>query len=303
MQNLQLIDKLYVAFSRKATTSVLELDKVLIDHNPFNLLRVEDLYDKTKGFIPPYRQSDYFFIFIKKGSGKRSIGHLTFNIEDNTLAIVPPHVIHSSMYSEKPNGYFILFNADFFLQQCFSYKLLKSKKVLNPSPPYFIKLNVEQAITITTILETIIKECNGGLDGQNQMVAIKVLELLLLCDRFFIDNSDSDCTLYYSEILKKFNELIETNFTKHRNVWFYAKALHTHPNNLNHIVKKITGLTAKQTIINRLIMESKYLLAATTLSVKEIAYDLGFEDQNYFSSFFKKYQAVTPSNYRNQLSV
>ena len=41
----------------------------------------------------------------------------TFNIEDNTLAIVPPHVIHSSTYNAKPIGYFIRFNADFFLQQ------------------------------------------------------------------------------------------------------------------------------------------------------------------------------------------
>src|SRR4051812_42168335 len=123
MQNLQLIDELYVAFSKKATTPILDLDKVLLDRTPFNLLRVEDLYDKTKGLVPPYRDSDYFIIFIKNGSGNRSIGLFTFKIEDNTLAIVPPHVIHSSRYNSKPNGYFIRFNADFFLQQSFSYKL------------------------------------------------------------------------------------------------------------------------------------------------------------------------------------
>ena len=143
MQNLQLIHELHVAFTKKATTPILDLDKVLLDRNPFNLLRVEDLYDKTKGLVPPFRQSQYFIIFIKKGSGNRSIGLFTFKIEDNTLAIVPPHVIHSSRYNSKPNGYFIRFNADFFLQQSFYYKLLKSKKVLNPSPPYFIKLNVQ----------------------------------------------------------------------------------------------------------------------------------------------------------------
>src|SRR5438270_4563135 len=139
MQNLQLINELHVAFAKKATTPVLDLDKVLIYRDSFDLLRVEDLYDKTKGYIPPYRQSDYFIIFIKKGSGKRSIGQFTFKIEDNTLAIVPPRVIHHSTYCSRPNGYFIHFNADFFLQQSFSYKLLKSKKVLYPSPQHFIK--------------------------------------------------------------------------------------------------------------------------------------------------------------------
>ena len=95
--------------------------------------------------------------------------------------------------------------------------------------------------------------------------------------------------------------VIESNFSKHREVQFYADALHTHPNNLNHIVKKATGLTAKQTITNRLIIEAKYLLVSTTLSVKEIAYELGFEDANYFNSFFKKDQQTTPAQYRIQL--
>ena len=69
---------------------------------------------------------------------------------------------------------------------------------------------------------------------------------------------------------------------------------------MNHIVKKATGLTAKQTISKRIVIEAKYLLSSTTLSVKEIAYELGFEDANYFISFFKKEQQTTPTQYRTQ---
>jgi AraC family transcriptional activator of pobA len=300
MLDIALISELQVAFSKKVNSPVRDLDKILLYRDSFNLLRVEDLYDKTNGSIPPYRQSDYFIIFVKKGTGKRSIGQFTFKIEDNTLAIVPPRVIHASNYTSKPNGYFIRFNADFFLQQSFSYKLLKSKKVLNPSPQHFIKLTAEQASAITLIFETIIRECNGTLEEKRQMIAIKVLELLIFCDRF-MDNPNPDWKLGYPEISNRFNELVESNFTKHRDVQYYAEALHTHPNNLNHIVKKETGLTAKQTITNRLMLEAKYLLASTSISIKEIAYELGFEDANYFITYFKKHQKVTPSDYRNYL--
>lgn len=132
------------------------------------------------------------------------------------------------------------------------------------------------------------------------MIALKLLELLILCDRFFTHQDICDCTADYTEVILTFNELLETNFRHHRDVQFYAAAMHTHPNNLNHMVKKATGLTAKQTINNRLVIEAKYLLSSTTLTIKEIAYELGFEDPNYFISFFKKEQLATPSQYRLQ---
>lgn len=301
MQDTALIQELGHAFSKSVKDRVIDLDSFLLNRKSLSLLRLEDLYIKTKGIIPPFRQSEFLVLFVKEGAGKRSIGHYTFNIENNSLAIVPKHVIHAATYTGQPMGYLISFNPDFFLQQAFSYKLLNSKRVLKPSLQPFMVLTEEQANEITNIFEKIIEECDNGFEEKKQMVALKLLELLILCDRFFKEKAECDCTFDYSDILQTFNELIESNFVKHRDVYFYADALHTHPNNLNHIVKKATGLTAKQTIINRLIIEAKYLLVSTTLSIKEIAYELGFEDPNYFNSFFKKDQQATPASYRNQL--
>jgi len=295
-----LLKELQLAFSRPVKDGAIELDKFLFSRKAFNLLRLEDLYEKTKGVIPPFRQTDFLILFVRQGSGKRSIGHYTFDIQDNSLAIVSKRVIHASTYTSKPYGYLISFNPDFLLQQAFSYKMLSNRKVLNPSLQPFMVLSNEQAAEVTDIFEKIIEECNNGFEEKKQMVALKLLELLILCDRFFTEKAECDCTLEYSDTLHAFNDLIETNFTKHRNVQFYANELHTHPNNLNHIVKKATGLTAKQTITNRMIIEAKYLLASTSLSVKEIAYELGFEDPNYFISFFKKEESATPTHYRMQ---
>jgi AraC-like DNA-binding protein len=300
MQNQRLIQELQLAFSKGVKDGVIELDGKLMDRKDFNILRLEDLYLETKGVIPPFRQSDFMILFVKQGSGKRSIGHYTFTIEDNSLAVIPKRVIHAATYNSQPTGYLITFHPDFFLQQSFSYKLLDNKRVLKPSLQPFMVLSNEQATEMTDIFEKIIEECNSGFEEKKQMIALKLLELLLLCDRFFTEKAACDCTLGYSDLLQTFNELIESNFTRHRNVQFYADALNTHPNNLNYLVKKATGLTAKQTITNRLIIEAKYLLVSTSLTVKEIAYELGFEDANYFISFFKKDQHATPLLYRHQ---
>jgi AraC family transcriptional activator of pobA len=301
MRDPSIIKGLYQAFSKGKENGVLDLDNYFISRDTFNLARIEDLYGKTNGVIPPYRQSDVLIIFLKKGTGRRSIAHYTFDMQDNSLVIIPPRVIQAAKYTSQPQGYFIMFNSDFFLKQAFSYKLLNSKRVLKPTVLPIMKLSQEQGVEIAAIFEKIIEECDNGFEERKQMIALKLLELLILCDRYLSDIGKCDYTEGYGQILQTFNELIENNFTKHREVLFYANALHTHPNNLNHIVKKETGYTAKQTIINRLIIEAKYLLVSTTLSIKEIGYELGFEDANYFISFFKNEQSVTPLKFRNDL--
>jgi AraC-like DNA-binding protein len=300
MQDKQLIQELKFAFSKSVENGVIDLDRFFGTNQTLKVLRLEDLYVETKGIIPPFRVSDFLILFVKKGSGKRHISHYTFDITDNSLVVVPKHIIHAASYKSKPTGYLLAFSPDFLLDQSFPYKLLNTKRVLKPSLKPFMVLNNEQANEITAIFEKIIEECNSGFEEKKQMVALKLLELLLVCDRFFLEQDECDCTLEYSDTMETFNELIEENFRNHRDVQFYADAMHTHPNNLNHVVKKATGLTAKQTITNRLIIETKYLLASTNLTIKEIAYDLGFEDPNYFISFFKREEKATPAQYRMQ---
>ena len=95
-----------------------------------------------------------------------------------------------------------------------------------------------------------------------------------------------------------FNKLLQMNFTKERSVGFYAAALHMHPNRLNFLVKKYTGISAKQSIIDYTIAEAKFLLGSSSLTIKEISHQLGFDDPNYFSAFFRKKMKISPAQYR-----
>lgn len=114
MQDPRFIKELQLAFSKPVKDGVIDLDSFLINRHSFNLLRLEDLYVETKGIIPPYRQSDFFIIFVKQGAGKRSIGHYTFDIHARSLAVIPKRVIHAATYTSQPVGYLISFTPDFF---------------------------------------------------------------------------------------------------------------------------------------------------------------------------------------------
>jgi AraC family transcriptional regulator, transcriptional activator of pobA len=101
------------------------------------------------------------------------------------------------------------------------------------------------------------------------------------------------------EIIRRFIDLLEVNFPQERSVKFYAGQLTMHPNHLNSLIKKHTGLTAKESIQNRVLLEMKYLLHSTNLSIKEISNQVGFNDPNYFTSFFTRFENMSPGNYRS----
>jgi len=74
--------------------------------------------------------------------------------------------------------------------------------------------------------------------------------------------------------------------------------LNVTPNHLNKSVKSTTGKSATKWIDETILLEAKYLLYQTTLSINEIAMQVGHEDHSYFSRFFKKHEGITPIQYR-----
>ena len=115
---------------------------------------------------------------------------------------------------------------------------------------------------------------------------------MIRCERFFEEELHFEENLPSLEIVRKFVDLIEVNFSTERSVSFYASQLNVHPNYLNALIKKNTGLTAKESIQKKLLLEIKYLLHSTNLSIKEISNLIGFQDPNYFTVFFKRFENI-----------
>src|ERR1700761_7138122 len=133
------------------------------------------------------------------------------------------------------------------------------------------------------------------------MIAIKILEILINCDRLFSQAEQIVNERFYHPVVERFNSLLEANFTKERTVALYAAALNIHPNNLNFLIREHTGISAKQTINNRIITEAKYLLAHSDQNIKSIANQLGFEEAHNFSTFFRKNAGISPLAYKATL--
>ncbi|MBY0413903.1 MAG: AraC family transcriptional regulator, partial [Bdellovibrionales bacterium] len=104
-----------------------------------------------------------------------------------------------------------------------------------------------------------------------------------------------------SKFREDFNELVEKNYKREHSAEFYAKTLKLTTKGLTAKVKRIIGKNVRELIQERCILEGKRLLAYSDLSVSEIALELGFEDPNYFTRFFKSKAKINPGKFRQKV--
>ncbi|WP_042722984.1 helix-turn-helix domain-containing protein, partial [Flavobacterium sp. B17] len=100
--------------------------------------------------------------------------------------------------------------------------------------------------------------------------------------------------------LRKFSKLVEENYKTHHTVADYAEMLFITPKSLSKKIGLLSKETPNDIIKNRIILESKRLLAHTNMTVKEIAYSLNYEDDAYFVRFFTKNTGISPMSFRKQ---
>lgn len=117
-----------------------------------------------------------------------------------------------------------------------------------------------------------------------------------------LSDSDNEETLTTNtrRIFERFIELVEQHHGSERQLTFYAQKLCISPKYLSHVVKEVSGRTAKQWIDNMVILEAKVLLTTSHMNIQEISHRLNFPNQSFFGRFFKKANGVSPGDYRQR---
>jgi len=132
------------------------------------------------------------------------------------------------------------------------------------------------------------------------MVRALMLQVFILINRINTDNKETQQPLYNYTLLKTFQKLIEKNFVTLKLPKDYAELLYITPNHLNALCNDLLGISAGEVIRNRILLEAKRLLINLNLTISEISYQLNFNDNSYFTKFFKKYTGLTPEEFRKR---
>lgn len=256
-------------------------------------IRVEKLEERTKPTLPfPHRHDFYQVILVSQGSGTHQIDFDRFAVAKNQVFIMRPGQVHSWKLSKNIKGHVIEFNRDAILDKGLLTRLDNSKQA------FTIKDNDEFKFFLNTakILE---EEFSQAKELYNLCLRGYLTGLLAQLSRYSI----IDGFVYRPHsLIERFQNLVEEKFRKEHRVEFYAKELGTGAKSLTMQVTRALGKSPRDIIQERFILEAKRLLAYSNISINEIGANLGFEDANYFTRFFRLHQGITPLQFRKVAS-
>lgn len=269
------------------------------DSDHFFCLEIEEIMQMQHP-VPPSKHSCHTLIFISDGKHTMKLGYQEYTTIENEIVVVPAGQIFSlDNINNIHKGYICQFHPDILIRKYGSRELLNDFDFLKISGNPKISLSSEDVIAVTNILERLRKEYSDTPRADLNIVQSYLITLFYEMNKNAVKSSKG---ISASEMITtKFKELIHENIKTQHQVNYYSSLLNVTPNHLNKCVKTVTGKSAVKWIDDNILLEAKYLLFQTTLSVGEIATEVGFEDQSYFSRFFKKAEGVSPIRYRKMI--
>ena len=134
---------------------------------------------------------------------------------------------------------------------------------------------------------------------QLEMLQMMLKRILILCTRIYKNQKDfKSVELGKVDIIRDFNYLVEQHFKEKHTVAEYASLLNKSPKTISNLFKKVNDKTPLQLIQNRRMIEARRLLRHSDMAISEIGYEIGFNDVQTFSRFFKKHEGVSPSDFK-----
>ena len=244
--------------------------------------------------------NSYTIFWIKEGKGTYHIDFEEYSFEDNVLFFLSPGQVFSVDSEKIKEAYKLNFTRDFYCIQTHDKEIACNGVLFNnvyETP--FVKPCKEDIRKLDFILENLIEEFKQEETAQYDMLQSYLKQFIIHSVRIKKENhqlkDDKETKLF-----KDFSTLVDQNFTNLHSVTDYAARLGVSPKSLTKHFQKIGTQTPSDFIKQRIILEAKRKLIYTTFSVKEIAFDLGFNDPAYFTRFFTKATERSPLQFKKE---
>jgi len=255
-------------------------------------------------FEEGHRQQYYEIVWLKSGSGNHIIDTINYSYSGSVLFMLSPGQLHEIRPLEKGEGYVIKFLTSLFSNSQDSEEyLVKTGLFDNIQSEPLIKLNASTHSVLEDLLKKMEAEFNAE-EEDNEKILLAYLKILIthICrlKKITGKSEHAGVDLNFS-LFHQYKMEVERYFRTQHQVQEYAVKLMTQSRTLNSISKKFMNKTAGEVIADRLVLEAKRELYFNSKSIKEIGYDLGFEDPAYFTRFFKKQTGVSPQEFKMSL--
>lgn len=248
-------------------------------------------------FLQPHKKTQYFFLFIKKGTALHQVDMQAINVSDNQLLFVLPHQIHILSPHQENMEYYKM-SID---EQCLSLLPKSFPFLINPLQNQLVSIKADAVQRTSWAFESLCQLLRVK-DAPTTLILTYLDSLLTEINHAYFHNQRSQSVS--NEKLTKyiaFKLLVEKELTQHLTIEEICRRLAVNATYLYNIVKEFSGLSAKEYLNQRLILEAQRKLYYSETSVKEVAFELGFNDPDYFSRLFRKVTGHTVSQFVSEI--
>lgn len=270
----------------------------------FDIVSFKDLirFESEETLTKNHKVNFYALFFIKEGRGKHSIDFTDYEYSKGTILAIRKDQMHKFYLDDETEGFLLCFKEEFLNSYLNEIEVANAIQMFNElliSPK--TQLLEEDFDGIFRLIKGIEKEVLII----NDIYSFKLIRSLLhiLITLIYRLKSKGYNLAQQSKYLKdfiKFQNLLEEDYSKTKKVFDYASKLGFSTKKLNTVVKFIANKPAKEFIDDTVIIKVKRLLLQYNLSIKEIAFKVGFKDPTNLHKYFKKHTKLTPEEFRKQ---
>lgn len=260
-------------------------------------------FNNNSHFDHIQRLNYYSLIWIRNGKGTAKADFSEYDFVQNTLFAFSPYQPFMFQADEQIHGIVINFHPDFFCIHKHHQEVACNGVLFNNiyNPP-FVTVDENANSTFKMLLEQITVEMQNPALAQYELL-VSYLKIFLITASRLKAEQQTEIQINPAEnkepfILQNLKHYIETHFKTKHSASDYADLLNISAKALAKLTKTHFNKTLTDLISERIIIEAKRELYLTNKAVKEIAYELGYIDEYYFSRFFKNNADISPQAYR-----
>jgi AraC-like DNA-binding protein len=256
---------------------------------------------------------DFYSISLKRDfNAKIKYGQQKYDFDEGIMFFISPGQVFSIEVEKnaalKHSGWILLVHPDFLWNTPLA-KAIKQYEYFDYSVNEALFLSEKEEATIISTLQNIQQEYHSNIDKFSQNIIIAQLEVLLSYAERFYHRQFITRKITNHTILNRLEDVLTQFFNSDPlpkkglpTVHYITEKLNVSPSYLSGLLKVLTGQTTQQHIHEKLIAIAKEKLSTTSLSVSEIAYELGFEHSQSFSKLFKAKTSLSPLEFRQSFN-
>ncbi|MCM1989395.1 helix-turn-helix domain-containing protein [Oceanirhabdus seepicola] len=252
----------------------------------------------TKILLENFRMNFYNILYITSGEGKHEVDFKVYDFKAGDMILIGKNQVHRFFPDTKATGYILLFTEDYL---CADSKMSIQDFLEHFNSPLYnpiINIDVSEESSNRILIDLLYKEYKAE-DNAVKGSLLKSLfrSFMLAISKFKKPNEQREISGSYKRFVE-FKNLVEIHYKEKKTVQDYAKMMLVSQKTINQATRAVVDLSAKQFIIDRILLEIKRYIDQGEYTINEISDLMGFDEPSNLTKFFKRYEGISPKEFR-----